>query len=118
MGFGAGTTLEIGAITIEPACPRIGGAVTIGFELRNPGRRPGRVLADLRVHFVKSAGGTGAKVFKLKALSLEPGACVVLRKTISLTPMTTRKHYAGPHRVEAILNGESRALGRFDLRGG
>jgi hypothetical protein len=65
---------------------------------------------------VKSSGGSGAKVFKLKAVSLEAGASVALRKTISLAALTTRKHYAGRHRVEALLNGEARALGSFELR--
>jgi 3-methyladenine DNA glycosylase AlkC len=42
-------------------------SVTVGFELHNASRQPQRVLADLRVHFVKSSAVTGAKVFKLKA---------------------------------------------------
>jgi 3-methyladenine DNA glycosylase AlkC len=117
MGFGVGTPVRLRAVSIAPARPTLGGAVTIGFELHNASRQPQRVLVDLRVHFVKSAGATGAKVFKLKAVSLEPGASVALRKTISLAPLTTRKHYAGQHRVEALLNGESRALGSFELRG-
>lgn len=117
MGFGSGTPVKLRAVAIAPARPRLGGSVTIGFELHNAGRQPQRVLADLRVHFVKSSGGTGAKVFKLKAVTLEPGASVALRKKVSLAPLTTRRHYAGRHRVEALLNGESRALGCFELRG-
>jgi hypothetical protein len=117
MGFGVGTPVKLQAISIVPARPRLGGAVNVGFELHNVSRQPQRALADLRVHFVKSAGGTGPKVFKLKAVSLEPGARVALRKTISLATLTTRKHYPGRHRVAALLNGESRALGSFALRG-
>ena len=116
MGFGVGTPVTLRAVAIAPARPRLGGAVTIGFELHNPGRQLRRVLADLRVHFVKAGGGTGAKVFKLKAVSLEPGATVALRKKISLAALTTRRHYAGRHRVEALLNGETRVLGSFELR--
>jgi hypothetical protein len=74
-------------------------------------------MADLVVHFVK-ARGSGAKTFKLKALSLEPGSRETLGKTISLAQLTTRRHYAGAHRVEALLNGKRIALGRFDLRAG
>jgi hypothetical protein len=36
-------------------------------------------------------------------------------KSISLAEMTTRKHYPGTHRVDAILNGRAQALGSFEL---
>jgi hypothetical protein len=31
--------------------------------------------------------------------------------------MTTRTHYAGRHRVEALVNGVTYPLGEFDVRG-
>lgn len=116
MGFGAPATVKLRAISIAPAKPRLGGAVTIGFELHNPGKRPERVLADLRVHFIKANGRSSAKVFKMMATTLAPGSRVALRKTIRLAQMTTRKPYTGRHRVEAVLNGAARVLGNFDLR--
>ena len=72
-------------------------------------------MADLVVHFVK-ARGTGAKTFKLKAVELPPRGSVVLGKKIALKQLTTRKHYPGVHRVEALLNGKRLALGTFSLR--
>jgi len=38
-----------------------------------------------------------------------------LSKTVSTAEMTTRKHHAGLHRVEVLLNGQARALGEFEL---
>lgn len=116
LGFGDRADVRIGAVAITPARPKIGATITIGFELRNPGRQPRRVLADLRVHFVKANGGTGVKVFKLKALTLEPGGRVILKKKIGLNQMTTRRHYPGRHRLEALLNGSAQEIGSFDLR--
>jgi hypothetical protein len=72
-------------------------------------------MADLVIHFVKSRG-TGAKTFKLQALELAPGESQALSKKITLTQLTTRKHYPGVHRVEALLNGSTRRLGSFELR--
>jgi hypothetical protein len=40
-----------------------------------------------------------------------------LGKTISLSEMTTRKHYAGTHRVDVVLNGCAEPLGVFELVG-
>jgi len=115
LGYAGKAQVAVRKVIIEPARPRIGGSVTIGFTLTNTARKAQRVMADLVVHFVK-ARGTGRKTFKLKALKLAPGASVSLSKKIALTQLTTRKHYPGRHRVEALLNGGARKLGEFDLR--
>jgi hypothetical protein len=102
-------------VSIDPAAPRIGGHVNVSFEIVSTATRSQSVLADLVVHFVK-ARGTGAKTFKLRALRLEPGGKVALGKKIGLRQLTTRKHYPGRHRVEALINGRRMPLGEFRLR--
>ncbi len=116
LGFGGKAVVKLRGVSITPVSPRIGGHVTVAFELRNPGRKVQRLMVDLVVHFVK-ARGTGAKTFKLKALPLPPGGVVKLSKKIGLQQLTTRRHYPGVHRVEALINGASLPLGKFRLRG-
>jgi hypothetical protein len=36
-------------------------------------------------------------------------------KTVSLAQMTTRRHYAGTHRVDLLVNGECMPLGSFEV---
>lgn len=48
---------------------------------------------------------------------LAPGQAVRLRKSIALAEMTTRRHYAGVHRVDALVNGRTLPLGSFELTG-
>jgi 3-methyladenine DNA glycosylase AlkC len=121
LGFGGKAAVKLRGVSITPASPRIGEHVTIAFEIRHaenkrrPGRKTQRVMVDLVVHFVK-ARGTGAKTFKLKKLELAPGAAVTVSKKIGLQQLTTRKHYPGVHRVEALLNGARLPLGKFQLR--
>ncbi len=115
LGYGQEATVKLRKKVITPASPRIGGQVSIGFELANHSRKPARVLADLVVHFVK-ARGSGAKTFKLRAVTIAPGEHVALAKQIGLRQLTTRKHYPGIHRVEALLNGRRFPLGEFQLR--
>lgn len=74
-----------------------------------------RVLADLRLHFVKSKGQSRPKTFKLRAFELAPKQTVAFRTTISLAQHTTRKHYPGTHLVELLLNGKARRHGSFDI---
>ncbi len=115
LGYGGKAEVSLRAASIAPKQPKIGGSVTIGFTLANLSRKPQRVMADLVVHFVK-ARGTAAKTFKLNALEIAPRTSVELRKKIGLKQLTTRKHYPGVHRVEALLNGVRRKLGSFSLR--
>lgn len=114
LGFGGKADVKLRKIEVPPVA-RIGGTVRLGFEIRNPGRKVQRVMADLVVHFVK-ARGTGAKTFKLKALTLQPGESVAVGKTIALKQLSTRKHYPGVHRVDALLNGQRLPLGQFLLK--
>ena len=115
LGFGGEAKVSVRAVKITPARPKVGGSVRISFELVSTAARGQRVMADLVVHFVK-ARGTGAKTFKLKAVDLPARGRVTLSKKIGLEQLTTRKHYPGVHRVEALLNGRRRKLGEFSLR--
>jgi 3-methyladenine DNA glycosylase AlkC len=115
LGFGKKANVSIRNVTITPKRPRVGGSVTIDFEVVNKDARRQWVLVDLRAHFVKANGQTGPKVFKLKTIELAPREILSLGKTISLAEMTTRKHYPGTHRVEVLLNGAAKLLGSFEL---
>jgi 3-methyladenine DNA glycosylase AlkC len=114
LGFGAKADVDVRKVSIAPARVKIGGKVNVSFDLVNKSAKRQRVMADLVVHFVKSRG-TGAKTFKLKAVDLPPRGSVTLSKKIALEQLTTRKHYAGVHKVDAQLNGAARPLGQFTL---
>ena len=99
----------------DPPNPAVGGAVRIAFDLHNPTRHTQDVLVDLRVLYIKANGSSAAKVFKLKSIALSSHATLHLRKKLSLVEMTTRKHYAGCHAVELLVNGQVMPLGSFQL---
>lgn len=115
LGFGEKAAVEIRSPRITPAAAAIGSAIVIGFEVHNPSPQTRRVLVDFRIHYVKANGATSPKVFKLKTLELAPRQSVALSKKISLKEMTTRRHYAGLHRVDVLVNGTPIALGEFHL---
>ncbi|MCO5356127.1 DNA alkylation repair protein [Acidovorax kalamii] len=115
LGVGHAVALDVRAARVVPACARIGDKVRIEAELHNPTPQAQRVLADLRVHYVKAHGGVAPKVFKLQTLDIPPGATVAVGKTLSLQQMTTRTHYPGAHQVELVLNGRPQPLGQFQL---
>lgn len=115
LGVGHAVALDVRAARVVPVRARIGDKVRIEAELHNPTPLPQRVLADLKVHYVKAHGGAAPKVFKLQTLDIPPGATVAVGKTLSLQQMTTRTHYPGAHQVELVLNGRPQPLGQFQL---
>ncbi|MEP6834470.1 MAG: DNA alkylation repair protein [Gemmatimonas sp.] len=115
LGYGSAANVSIRNVRIAPERLRIGQSVTIKLGVVNKASLPQRVLADLRVHFVKSNGRPSAKTFKLRTLELGPKEGVALQKSISLKQHTTRKHYPGTHLVEVLLNGKARRLGTFEI---
>ena len=115
LGFGKPADVALSQARISPAKALVGGKVTITFTLRNPSAQPQELMVDFQIHYVKANGGTSPKVFKLKAINLPPYGSVELAKTVSLREMTTRKHHAGIHRVDIIVNGKPIELGVFLL---
>lgn len=118
IGYHDSAAIAIRNIRIEPRRPQIGETVRLSFEVVSTARRRQSLLVDTRVHFVKADGGTRPKVFKLKTIDLPAGESVPLATTINLRQLTTRKHYAGTHEVEALINGVAYSLGSFRLNAG
>lgn len=115
LGFGKSAEVAVSDARITPKRVVMGEKVNIAFDITNTSKKPQRVLVDFCIHYVKASGNSSAKVFKLKVLDLAPGEKARLAKTVSTAEMTTRKHHAGKHRVEVLLNGQAAALGAFDL---
>jgi 3-methyladenine DNA glycosylase AlkC len=115
LGFGSAATVTIGQPSIAPQRAVVGGTLSIAFDVTNTTDKPQRVLVDFAVHYVKANGKSRAKVFKLKTLDLSAHETQRVGKQVSLAEMTTRKHYPGIHKVEAIINGRAQALGSFHL---
>jgi len=115
LGFGKSAEVAVSDARITPKRVLMGEKVHIGFDVTNTNAKAQRVLVDFCIHYVKASGKSSAKVFKLKVLDLSPGEKAKLGKTISTAEMTTRKHHAGEHRVDVLLNGQAKPLGQFGL---
>lgn len=113
LGYGEWAATQLGEVNIAPEVVVKGQAVTIEFEVRSASSSLQSVLVDLRVHYVKANGSTSPKVFKLKAVKLPAGGSASFRKRLSIADLTTRRHHAGTHRVEALVNGRVEPLGQF-----
>lgn len=115
LGFGEKATVAIERPKVTPRRVSKAGKVTVSFTIRSRSRRSQTILVDLRVHYRKANGTTTPRVFKLRKLDLPPGGTAMFRKTIALKDLTTRKHYAGKHLVDMLINGAVKPIGVFHL---
>lgn len=116
LGVAAAPRVRVSRAKLADKNVRIGGVLDFSFEVKSAGRRTQELLVDFALHCVKADGSTRPRVFKLARLTLPAGGRVALRSRVSFRPMTTRKHYPGTHRLEALINGVAFPLGRFEVR--
>lgn len=119
LGAGEAAEVEIVRAGFVPERPKRGGKVRFAAVVEARGEREQKLVIDLAVHFVKAKGQPSpkghAKVFKLKATTLQPGERAEVGKTIDLADLTTRKHYPGWHAAELRINGAPFPAGGFEL---
>jgi 3-methyladenine DNA glycosylase AlkC len=114
--FGAKPAVKLAAFTVSPARLKLGQTLEFSFTLTSTSRRPQPLAIDYLIHYVKASGGTGAKVFKLREVTLDPGTSQTVTKRQTIRDFTTRKHHRGNHRVEIQVNGRILARGSFILQ--
>jgi len=115
LGFGAAPKVTVANVVFEPERVEIGGKLRFSFELVSTAKQEQALLVDYAVHYVKANGGAAAKVFKITSVRLAAKGVVRLRASLSFREMTTRKHYAGVHRIEVLVNGVALPLGSVEV---
>ncbi len=118
IGAGEPARVRVEAFTATPERLRLGDRLTLTARIAATSPRPQRLVVDYRVHYVKKSGATSGKVFKLREVTLAPGATVTLTHAQTLRDFTTRRHHPGLHAVELLVNGASLARTAFTLETG
>lgn len=107
--------VRVEAFSVTPAALNLGDRLSLGAHLVSTATEMQKLVVDYAIHYVKKSGAASRKVFKLKEIALEPGGSANLAISQTIRDFTTRKHHAGFHRVELIVNGEVLAEGGFEL---
>ncbi|WP_437735484.1 DNA alkylation repair protein [Sorangium sp. So ce1335] len=115
LGFGEEPRVEIARVSLAPRPVKLGGELRFSFELTSTAPRDQELLVDCAVHFVKANGATRPRVFKLRKLILPPSGRAEIAGKVSFEEMTTRRHYPGRHRIDAMINGVAHPLGQFEV---
>ncbi|MBB5441220.1 3-methyladenine DNA glycosylase AlkC [Pedobacter sp. AK017] len=107
--------LHIDNFNISSHHVQLGEGLQIGFAVKSLKDTSQKLVIDYAVHYVKASGEKSKKVFKLKELTLLPGQITQISKRQLFKDMTTRKHYAGTHAIDIIINGKVFGSIEFDL---
>jgi len=116
MGAGAKAEVKLHDLSVTPAVITLGERITLSFNLESTAATAQKLVVDYAIDYVKSAGHSAAKVFKLKAFTLGAGEQHSLRREQHIRALTTRKHYPGRHTVHVLVNGERLGSAQFELR--
>ncbi len=103
------------ALKLSPRRIVLGDSVDIEVTLRSTATDTQTLMVDYAIHFARARGATGRKVFKGWKLTLAPGERRTLTRAHAIRDVTVRRHYAGAHRVELLVNGQPAAESRFTL---
>jgi 3-methyladenine DNA glycosylase AlkC len=115
LGFKAGLSVELNALTLDPMAPNIGGSARMSFTITSTLPETQPVMVDYAVHYVKAGGSTSPKVFRLGSLEMEPGVPVTYSRKLSFRQMTTRVHRPGTHRIDVLSNSAVAGSLEFEL---
>lgn len=111
--FEKNAKVELLDFKIKQAKIKLGDSLEFSFKLVSQKKTNQKLVVDYAIHYFKKSGEQSRKVFKLKELDLKGNATEVITKKQVFKDFTTRKHYAGKHGLELIVNGKS--LGKKDF---
>jgi 3-methyladenine DNA glycosylase AlkC len=115
-GYGAAEMLKLDAFELAAPSVKTGGCIGYRMIIRNPSKRPLKVMFDYAIHHRKANGTLSPKVFKGRIRELAPGESWEITGRHSFKPVTTRVYHPGVHRFEPRLNGKAFPGIEFVLR--
>jgi 3-methyladenine DNA glycosylase AlkC len=104
------TKLEISLKSIS-----IGDDFVFSFQLANSAAAPVKLRIEYGIYYMKANGKWSRKIFQLTENTFLPNKTYQFKKKQSFKELTTRKHYAGEHKLVIIVNGRELADITFEL---
>jgi 3-methyladenine DNA glycosylase AlkC len=106
MGASGEMKAKVSEIRLMKNTVKLGEKLEFSFTLTSQGKSDQKLVIDYVIHFLKSNGSLGNKVFKLKTIKLEPGEKIEIQKSHSMKPITTMKYCSGEQGLSIQVNGK------------
>jgi len=109
------TTINTENFKINTPKVPIGEAVSFSFNLKNLATKPKTIRLEYGVYYLRQNGSHARKVFKISERVYQPNEEKWVVKNQSFKVITTRRFYAGIHKVSLIVNGKEVVMEEFEL---
>lgn len=93
----------------------LGDSIDFSFFVKSKSDIEQKLVIDYIIHHKKNNGKQTPKVFKLKNVSIDPKEKIGIKKCHYIKKISTRKYYAGEHKIEIQVNGKRYKSGKFQL---
>ncbi|MFN8320861.1 MAG: DNA alkylation repair protein [Saprospiraceae bacterium] len=115
--FGTASSHDLQLNNFEVHTPTVsmGNLLSFTFTVINTGKKILDVRLEFALYFLLLNGSHYRKVFKISERKLTPSTDMVIQKSFSFRPITTRQYRPGLHRVGIIVNGVELACADFQL---
>ena len=107
LGYSSSPKIETIDFKLNKNKVKIGEEIRFEFSILNKGNKTEHLMVDYICHFMKSNGKTAPKTFKINTVKLKKDESIKVIKKQSFKLISTRKIYAGEHRIELFINGIS-----------
>lgn len=115
IGVAGKPDIDILRFDVSPNLISLGDVITLQVGIQSRSDNTQKLVIDYAINYVKQNGKTSRKVFKFRTTNLTAAGILELTSRQTIKDFTTRKHYAGKHIVELIINGELVAQQAFSL---
>lgn len=93
----------------------IGDNLEFSFSIQNTDKEPLKVRIEYGIYYLLNNGQHSKKVFKISERQLNPVEKIEINRKHSFKIITTKKFYAGQHKLSLIINGQEKIIEKFEL---
>ncbi len=114
-GLKRGIKAQVDKLAIAPGKLKIGEKATLDFLITLKEKQTEKLRVEYGVYYVKANGTANRKLFKITENNYSPDKAIAFNRTLRFHDMTTRKHYAGIHKITIVINGKEYAETTLEL---
>lgn len=113
-GFENSENVKVENLKVDKPVLKIGEQFEFAFDIIPPKKEKGKLRIEYAIYYVKSKGQLSKKVFQISEFDSYGDELHFIKKH-SFQERTTRKHFAGTHKLSIIVNGLEKSKLNFDL---
>lgn len=113
-GLGESDGIGVDSLCVLNSEIKVGEELSFTFEIQNKSTTARKLRIEYEIGFVKANGKLAPKRFKMSEKTYDVGSTAAARRH-SFKRITTRRYYAGTHRLAILVNGHEKAAVSFDL---